>query len=475
MENSQRSSHVAFLTDLRQAPRLVTIVAFAAVALGITYGYDISNIAGALLFIEGDLGLNTAELGGLATAVVIGQIVGAIIGGPLSNAIGRKKSMFLIAGGYIVFSIISGIAPGYLSLLIARLFLGVAIGIALAVVPVFIAESSPTKVRGGLLVAYQVTTVIGIIAGYLVCWGLALIESWRLMLGLAAVPAAIVLILLFRVRETPHWLMLKGRDAEAAAALREFDPDRDVDRDLGLIRDELNQESGRLVDMFRGHLLRATLFVIGLGFFIQITGINATIYYAPSIFESMGFSGYGALLGLPAVVQTFALIAVIVSMFIVDRLGRRPVLLTGIGIMIVSTLVLVLVFSLGGEAGSTTGGTVFGVIGIIAFTMGYTFGFGSLVWVYAGETFPAKYRALGASLMLTADLVANAIVAQFFPGLLELIGGAGVFLVFGGLAVLAFLFVLRFAPETKGRDLSEISAYWANGAKWPTEMRTATK
>ncbi len=107
--------------------------------------------------------------------------------------------------------------------------------------------------------------------------------------------------------------------------------------------------------------------------------------------------------------------------------------------------------------------------------MGYTFGFGSLVWVYAGETFPAKYRALGASLMLTADLVANAIVAQFFPGLLELIGGAGVFLVFGGLAVLAFLFVLRFAPETKGRDLSEISAYWANGAKWPTEMRTATK
>lgn len=189
----------------------------------------------------------------------------------------------------------------------------------------------------------------------------------------------------------------------------------------------------------------------------------------------MGFSGYGALLGLPAVVQTFALVAVIVSMFIVDRLGRRPVLLTGIGIMIVSTLVLVLVFSLGGEAGSTAGGTVFGVIGIIAFTMGYTFGFGSLVWVYAGETFPAKYRALGASLMLTSDLVANAIVAQFFPDLLDLIGGAGVFLVFGALAVLAFLFVFRFAPETKGRDLTEISAYWANGAKWPTELKNSAK
>lgn len=462
---------MAFLTDLKRAPRLVIIVAFAAIALGITYGYDISNIAGALLFLETDLGLGNAELGGLATAVVIGQIIGALFGGSLSNSIGRKKTMFVIAAGYILFSVISGLAPGYLTLLLARLFLGISIGIALAVVPVFIAESSPTNVRGGLLVAYQVTTVIGIIAGYLVCWGLALIESWRLMLGLAALPALIVLILLLRTRETPHWLMLKGREDEAATALRALEPDRDIDHEIALIRGELTQDSGRLVDMFRGHLLKATMFVIGLGFFIQITGINATIYYAPSIFESMGFEGYGSLLGLPAVVQTFALVAVIVSMFIVDRLGRRPVLLTGIGIMIVSTLVLVLVFSLGGEAGSTQWGTIGGVIGIIAFTMGYTFGFGSLVWVYAGETFPSKYRALGASLMLTSDLVANAIVAQFFPGLLDLIGGAGVFLVFGVLAVLAFLFVFRFAPETKGRDLTEISAYWANGAKWPTGLK----
>ncbi|WP_209370277.1 sugar porter family MFS transporter [Brevibacterium renqingii] len=462
---------MAFLTDLRRAPRLVTIVAVAAVALGITYGYDISNIAGALLFLETDLGLGNAELGGLATAVVIGQIAGALCGGPISNAIGRRRTMFVIAGGYIVFSVISGFAPGYVSLLVARLLLGVSIGIALAVVPVFIAESSPTNVRGGLLVAYQVTTVIGIVVGYLVCWALALIESWRLMLGIAALPAAVVFILLLRARETPHWLMLKGREAEAADALRALEPDRDIDHEVGLIRTELEAESGHLVDMFRGHLLKATMFVIGLGFFIQITGINATIYYAPSIFESMGFTGYGSLLGLPAVVQSFALIAVIVSMFIVDRLGRRPVLLTGIGIMIVSTLVLVLVFSFGGEAGSTSWGTVAGVIGIIAFTMGYTFGFGSLVWVYAGETFPAKYRALGASLMLTSDLVANAIVAQFFPGLLDLIGGAGVFIVFGVLSLLAFLFVFRFAPETKGRDLTEISAYWANGAKWSSPQR----
>lgn len=465
---------MSFVTELRRSPTLVLIVAFAAVTLGITYGYDISNIAGALLFVEPDLGLEVSQTASLATAVVIGQIAGALVGGALSDRIGRRTTMLLIASGYVVFAVLSGVAPGYLFLLVMRLLLGLTIGISLAVVPVFIAESSPSRVRGGLLVAYQVTTVIGIIGGYLVCWGLALIESWRLMLGLAAVPAAVVLLLLLRVRETPHWMMLQGRTEEARAALLALGHERDVDEEIAAIGEEISQESGRLADLFRGHLLRATLFVVGLGFFIQITGINATIYYAPSIFESMGFSGHGAQLGIPAIVQTFALIAVIVSMITVDRLGRRPILLIGIGTMAVSTLILDVVFAVGGGAGGSTAGTVFGVLGLITFTMGYTFGFGSMVWVYAGETFPSKHRALGASLMLTANLVANAVVAQFFPPLLDLTGGLGVFLVFGVLCLLAFVFVARFAPETKGRDLSEVSEYWKNGARWttPTAQRT---
>ena len=164
--------------------------------------------------------------------------------------------------------------------------------------------------------------------------------------------------------------------------------------------------------------------------------------------------------------QFCALLAVIVSMFIVDNAGRRPVLLTGVGTMILANAVLVAVFALSDGLGGRT--SVVGFAAIVLFTMGYTFGFGALVWVYAGETFPAKYRALGASLMLTANLTANAIVAQAFPPLLDSVGGAGVFGIFGVLAAIAFVFIWYLAPETKDRDLDEIARYWANGARWDT-------
>lgn len=440
------------------------MVALAAVALGITYGYDISNIAGALIFLPKDLSLDANQSAALATAVVIGQIVGALTGGPLSEKIGRKPTMVIVAAGYALFAILSGIAPGYVVLLVVRFLLGVTVGFSLSVVPVFVAENSPANVRGGLLTAYQVTTVFGIVIGYLVAWALTGIEGWRWMLALAALPAIAVLLLLINVQETPNWYVSHGRPEKARAALKRLDPESSVDDRMALIEKELSQETGRLGEMFKLPLLRATLFVIVLGFFIQITGINATIYYAPEIFGQMGFKGYPATLGLPAVVQFASLISVVASMLIIDRVGRRTVLISGITSMIVSTIVLVVVYSplMSGDAKN-----VLGLIGIIVFTMGYTFGFGSIVWVYAGETFPAKYRALGSSLMLTADLIANAIVAQAFPPLLAAFGPMVMFIGFGVLALLALLFVLRFAPETKGRELSTIATYWENGAKWP--------
>ena len=184
--------------------------------------------------------------------------------------------------------------------------------------------------------------------------------------------------------------------------------------------------------MFRKPFLRATLFVVGLGFFVQITGINAIVYYSPRIFQAMGFEGNFALLGLPALVQVAGLAAVFVSMFLVDRLGRRPILLTGIGIMIIANALLVAVFTVGSDFGGAL--TALGFLGLLLFTVGFTFGFGALVWVYAGESFPARLRSLGSSAMLTSDLVANVAVAAVFLTLLTRLGGAGTFVVFGLLA-----------------------------------------
>lgn len=206
--------------------------------------------------------------------------------------------------------------------------------------------------------------------------------------------------------------------------------------------------------------------MLGLGFFIQITGINATVTYGPKIFKAMGIESDSQTLLLNVGIQFIALIAVLISMRTVDRWGRRPILLTGISIMIAAQIAMIVTFAT--QQGDTFAQwqVVLGFLGIAFINIGFVFGFGALVWVYASEAFPARLRAYGASAMLTADLVANWIIANFFLSAMEKVGGAVAFGFFAFMAVLAWIFVWRLAPETKGRELEEIRHYWENGGKW---------
>jgi len=460
--------------DLKQSSRLGIWVAVAAATVGIIYGYDSSNIAGALLFITSDFGLSTGQQQLVTTAVVVGEVLGAVFGGALANRIGRKRSMLLVAATFAAFSLLSAMAWSVPTLIGARFLLGLTIGISVVVVPVFVAESAAANARGAMLVLYQVATVIGIIFGYLAAWALAETGSWRWMLGLAAVPGILIFLLLLRLPDTARWYMMRGRRAEAKAVLTEVDPRADVEAELDEMAAALDEEKGgrgstvrALSEMLRKPFLRATIFVVGLGFFVQITGINAIVYYSPRIFQAMGFQGNFALLGLPALVQVAGLAAVFVSVVLVDRLGRRPILLTGIGIMIAANALLVTVFTVGSDFGGLL--TALGFLGLLLFTVGFTFGFGALVWVYAGESFPARLRSLGSSAMLTSDLVANVAVAAVFLTMLTRLGGAGTFVVFGVLALAAFGFVFKLAPETKGRPLEDIRHYCENGGTWPAD------
>jgi sugar porter (SP) family MFS transporter len=440
-------------------------IAVAAATIGVIYGYDLGNISGALLFITKEFDLTTKQTEWVATIVVAGSIAGALVASRLANAIGRRPTMVLVAIGYAVFAVLSALAPSLAWLDAARFLLGVTIGLSIVTAPIFVAESSPAAVRGGLIVMYQVSTVTGIVIAYLVDYALAGAEAWRLMLALSAVPSLLVLGLLVRLPDTARWYLMKGRRDEARDTLRLTDPDADAERELDEIEADLRRERGGSArEMLRAPYTRATLFVVGLGFLIQITGINAVVFYSPMIFKEMGFSGNAALLLLPAIVQAASLVATIVSLSIVDRLGRRPTLLTGIGAMVASTLLLVAVF-----AGGTLTGAAgwFGFAGILVFTAGFNFGFGSLVWVYASESFPARLRTLGASAMLTADLVANLLIGLYFLSALESLGGTATFAMFAGLAALAFVFVWALAPETKGRPLEAIRGYWESGGRWP--------
>lgn len=373
-----------------------------------------------MLSLSEEFELTTREQELLTTTAVLGQIAGALGGGILANAIGRKKSVVLIVAGYAVFALLGATSVSVPMLVVARLLLGVTIGLSVVVVPVYVAESAPAAVRGSLVTAYQLATLSGIVVGYLVGYLLAGSHGWRAMFGLAAAPATLLLPLLWRMPDTARWYLLKGRIADARSALRRIQPEADIDAELADMAAAVDERGGGIGEMVRRPYLRATLFVIALGFLVQITGINAIIYYSPRLFAAMGFAGYFAMLALPAMVQVAGLAAVCASLFLVDRLGRRPILLSGIATMITADAVLITVFANDSDGGT---GLVLGFAGVLLFIIGFNFGFGSLVWVYAAESFPSRLRSMGSSLMLTSTLTANAIVAAFSLTMLRVLGG----------------------------------------------------
>ncbi|NQU37375.1 MAG: sugar porter family MFS transporter [Actinobacteria bacterium] len=449
------------------------LVTLSAVTLGLIYGYDNGNIGGAALSFGPDLGLSTQQVEFVTAAIVWGEILGAVLGGWIANKVGRKKAIIAVAAGYLLFCLTSAISFNELSLAGSRFLLGLTIGLSLIAVPLFVAESVPAAVRGRTLVLYQVMGVIGIILGNVFSATLSEADSsynWRIMLGIAAVPALLLLPMLAKLPETPNWLMLKGRRKEATANLERIDPAADFEAEIQEMQDTIDEESGGGIgEMFRKPFLRATVFVVTLGFFIQITGINATVTYGPQLFKSMGVDTDVEAIWMSAGVQVFALLAVLTSMRYIDRWGRRPILMTGIGIMTFGLLLSSGVSFAVGDGTFSTVEIVLGFAGLALVNIGFVFGFGSLVWVYASEAFPGRLRAYGTSAMLTSDLVANLIVASFTLSAIEAFGQQYVFIGFAVLAVLAFGFVFKYAPETKGRQLDDIRFFWENGGSWPAD------
>jgi MFS family permease len=284
------------------------------------------------------------------------------------------------------------------------------------------------------------------------------------------VASLLVLGVLVRLPDTPRWYLMRGRREEALRTLRLVDPTGDPEISAREIESDLGAErGGSLREMLRLPYARPTVFVLVLGFLVQITGINAITYYSPFIFQDIGWSGHTPLL-IQAFIEVFSVGATVAAVMVVDRLGRRATLLTGVGVMIASNALMVALYASGSHFSGLR--SALGFVGILFFTAGFNFGFGAMVWVYASESFPARLRTAGASTMLTADLVANLLISRFFLTVLKDMGGTGTFALFLGLAVVSFVFIMAMAPETKGRPLEAIRVYWENGGHWPSEPET---
>jgi MFS transporter, SP family, galactose:H+ symporter len=443
--------------------RLNILIAATAAIVVLIYGCDLGSIASALLFLVPAFDLSTFMTSVVTSAVVLGQLLGALFARHISNTIGRKRTMVIVALGYAVFASLQGLAPNEWFLTVVRFLLGLAIGVSIVVAPAYIAESAPIRVRGSMLVTFQIATTSGIAVAYFVGAALAATESWRLILSLSAVPAVIVLLLVVRLPDTARWLLMNGHREEAIDLLRRVNPDMDSEKEADLIEEDLSsEEKGSFAELFRGRFRRAGIFVVGLGFLVQITGINAIVYYSLTIIQDVGVTSPTGAIVATGFVQVAGVIAEIAAFLVVDRWGRRPTL---IGTMAFANLLLVFAYGLGLSAAVT-------LIGILLFTIGFSFGYGSLVWVYASESFPVRLRTQGGSAMPTADLFANFIVGVVFLSALGALGGSLTFGIFLLLSLFAIAFVYALAPETKGRQLEAIRAYWYNGGRWPDEAET---
>ncbi|WP_394821292.1 sugar porter family MFS transporter [Pendulispora albinea] len=451
-------AHASRATGGRASPESV-LVAFAGGAIGIIFGYDLGSVAGALPSIVREFGLSELEAGWVNGVIVSSQIPGALAAGKLNDTLGRRWTMIAIAASYAVVALLQAISPNVVMLDVVRLVLGATIGVSMVSAPLFVAEISPARLRGRFVALYQVATVGGIFITYLVNYFLSFGDHWRIMLGLAAIPAIIVLGCLMVLPESPRWLILNGHLDEAKRVLTRTDPEADLELQIAEIEREACIETGRgLADMVRPAYRRATVFVVCLGVFAQITGINAITYYSPIIFTELGFRAPGQSLALPSIVQFCAVLATIASLSIVDRLGRRITLLSGLAFMAAGALVLSLVFGLGG--GSRGAGSWTGFAAVLVFTCAFNGGFGSVVWVYSSEAFPVRLRAIGASVMLVSALLANLVVADAFLWAASALGMAFVFAFFTAMALVALTFIALRAPETSGRSLEEIRTSW---------------
>jgi len=438
----------------------------------------VGSSAAASLYLPGDWGLSPEQFATINSVLGLGMLAGALLGSRVANALGRRGALVMVTAIFTVFALCSGLAPNMPVLLSCRFMLGVGIGLSTVAAPIFVGETSPTNRRGGLIAMYQISNSVGIILAYLIGYALSTTESWRLMLGLGAIPAAAVLFALLALRsDTPTWYVMKSRDSQALSTLESLGwSGADAIGEVERLKDTLLRKSStarRGLDairlLFRPPYRRAFFFVVGFGALAKLTGINALVYYQPLIFEQLGLKGIAAKLLLPGIVTIFSSLATLLAIMLVDKIGRKPMLVTGLCLMLLADIVIATIFATGTDNQLLV---VIGFAGFALFQFGFGMSFGALIWVYSAESLPGRLRATGASIALTSDFLINVIIAQVFLSIMTAVGGSWTFLGLGFMALLAIVFSVKLAPETKGHALDEIAGYWENGGAWPAAAGT---
>ncbi len=443
--------------SLESRQRFVYLVAVIAAICGLLFGYDTGVISGALLFVKKDFSLSPWMQSVVTSAVLAGAAFGAGFSGRLADRFGRRRMVIAVAVLFFVASLLTGLAPGVWWLAVGRVFVGLAIGVCSYTAPLYISEISPAHNRGALVSMNQLLITVGILVSYVTDYALADGEHWRWMFALAAIPALILGIGMTFLPESPRWLVSVGQRERASQVLERVRSPQEAAAEMESIESHNPGQEAGWTELFRPEYRPALVVGVGLAIFQQITGINTIIYYAPTIFQLAGFSSAAQSILATAGVGLVNVLLTILSLRLLDRVGRRPLLLVGVAGMIASLAILGAVFLLGAHSaqlGWLAVGSVMLYVGSFAISLGPIF------WLLISEIYPLRVRgvAMGAATMF--NWAFNLLVALTFLLLLENLGGAYTFWVYAAVSVASWIFSYRLVPETKGRTLEEINEQW---------------
>jgi SP family galactose:H+ symporter-like MFS transporter len=442
------------------------------IALGsFLFGFDTGVISGALLFIKQDFGLGAFEQGSVVSVLLLGAIAGALVSGRVSDRVGRRATLGAVALTFALGLAIAALSTGYWMLLLGRLVMGVGVGGVSAVVPTYLSEISPAQIRGRMLTLNQLLITVGLLVSYVVNLVFAGSENWRAMFWVGAVPAVALALGVLRVPESPAWLLAKGRIGEAKGEIASVAGDRAADRAIELFQRQdaarwRTQANGRRPEangwgaLRAPHLRPALVVGLTLAALQQFAGINTIIYYAPTIMQETGLSASNSIFYSVAI-GVINLAMTVVSIRLVDRVGRRALLTVSLAGMLGSLLLLGLSFVAGFSS-------VITLVCILLYIMSFAIGMGPVFWVLLGEIFPPRERAAGVAAGSTVNWLANFAVSLVFLPLVGWIGQGETFWLFAVVCTFGLWFVTRYVPETRERNDeevdSELQARWAGEA-----------
>ena len=455
----------------RRRKLVVYFIGFTAALAGLLFGLDVGVISGANHFIQQEFKITDRVLEFVVSALLWGAVLGAAVSGFFSSHFGRRKTILFSAIIFIIGSVACAMAPVEHVLIIARFFLGIAVGMASFTAPLYLSEISPQAVRGGMISMYQLMITIGIVlafasdtwlASYAVIGGVKG-GHWRMMLGVIAIPAAIMFLGVLFLPESPRWLCLKGLQKRAEDVFRGMHLDEaEVAAEIQAIEDSLKVKQGGLELLLENsNFRRAVALGVGLQIIQQLTGINVIMYYAPRIFQIAGFDTTIEQMWGTVIVGITNVLATFIAIAFVDKLGRKPIMYAGFVTMGAAMITVGALFNIGVEHDPSLGYPA--IVALLIFIIGFAMSAGPIIWVLCSEIYPLSGRDLGVTFSTCTNWIVNAIVGMTFLTLLKDLGSGNTFLLYGGLNVLFIIFFLLFVPETKGVSLEKIESNLRSG------------